>query len=519
MSKQAGVHADTGPTPVARLARAMQHQFPKGVACGAALIALGLAAPAQAQDGTAAPSNDPIIYLMQSLKARGVLTQQDYDAVIARMKPPAPAAVAAQTPVAPATAPSGTTQLASTSGTAPVAAQADASTSAPPLDKGPKVTGSLDHGLGLAVGDVRMTLHGSVNGYYVHNSGSPADAAHTVNGGVAQAGQTSSSIRSGFAPAYLVGNVATTQRGWDIGMTLGFYPGITSIASGAGSPQAFQSGGLDIRQVNLTLSRPGVGEFKIGRDTGLFGVDAELQDMVLLGVGIAPANPAPTNSTLGRIGAGYIYSDWIPQITYTTPNIRGFKASVGVFQPLQTVGRSEVNSTPGFQYRLTYNTKINAVSATLWSSAIIQKHDPTTGATGTPYTGKGIDFGAKLGYGPFALTGYYYTSKGLGIIGLFDLAVADNGNTRKGDGYYLQGTYKLGRFQFGGSYGGSSLNLAKDEPISDLVRHSYTSAGQIRYQLTDWVTLIGEYFHTESTAHNGNKASSDTISTGATLAF
>ncbi|WP_241127667.1 porin [Novosphingobium terrae] len=518
MSNKAGARTGTGQNPAARVRKAGQRGRPtEQTLYGLALIALSLAAPdrAQAQDTAAAPSNDPIIYLMQSLKARGVLTQQDYDAVIARMKPAAPASNAIAVQTTPAPSPSGTTQLASAAETVPVTAPA---TAAAP-DKGLKVTGSLDHGLGLAVGDVRLTLHGSVNGYYVHNSGSPADAAHTVNGGVAQAGQTSSSIRSGFAPAYLVGNVATTQRGWDIGMTLGFYPGITSIAAGAGSPQAFQTGGLDIRQVNLTLSRPGVGEFKIGRDTGLFGVDAELQDMVLLGVGIAPANPAPTNSTLGRIGAGYIYSDWIPQITYTTPNIKGFKASVGVFQPLETVGRSEVNSTPGFQYRLTYNTKINDLSATLWSSAIIQKHDPMTGAVGTPYTGKGIDMGAKLGYGPFALTGYYYTSQGLGIIGLFQLAVADNGNTRKGDGYYLQGTYKVGRFQFGGSYGGSSLGLAKDEPVSDLVKHTYTSAGQIRYQLTDWVTLIGEYFHTDSTAHNGNKASSDTISTGATLAF
>jgi hypothetical protein len=58
----------------------------------------------------------------------------------------------------------------------------------------------------------------------------------------------------------------------------------------------------------------------MGRDIGLFGKDAILDDMTLLGVGTALGNPAPSNTSLGRIGIGYIYTDWEPQITYTTAN-------------------------------------------------------------------------------------------------------------------------------------------------------------------------------------------------------
>jgi hypothetical protein len=76
----------------------------------------------------------------------------------------------------------------------------------------------------------------------------------------------------------------------------------------------------------------------MGRDIGLFGKDAILDDMTLLGVGSVGNNAAPGNTSLGRIGIGYIYTDWEPQITYTTPNFNGFSFSAGIFQPLDAVG-------------------------------------------------------------------------------------------------------------------------------------------------------------------------------------
>jgi len=43
------------------------------------------------------------------------------------------------------------------------------------------------------------------------------------------------------------------------------------------------------------------------------------------------------NTTLGRIGVGYIYADWIPQISYTSPKSGGFQYSAGLFQGMDIV--------------------------------------------------------------------------------------------------------------------------------------------------------------------------------------
>jgi len=43
--------------------------------------------------------------------------------------------------------------------------------------------------------------------------------------------------------------------------------------------------------------------------------------MTLLGVGANGSNAAPTNTSLGSIGYGYIYTDWLAQINYTTPDL------------------------------------------------------------------------------------------------------------------------------------------------------------------------------------------------------
>ena len=45
-----------------------------------------------------------------------------------------------------------------------------------------------------------------------------------------------------------------------------------------------------------------------------------------------------TTTTLGGIGTGYIYADWKGQVAYTTPNMNGFSATLGITQPWNAVG-------------------------------------------------------------------------------------------------------------------------------------------------------------------------------------
>jgi len=56
----------------------------------------------------------------------------------------------------------------------------------------------------------------------------------------------------------------TSQSGWDIGWTIGFYPGITSSATG----KSGIVGQIDARQNFLTFGTKAGGTVKVGRTSG-----------------------------------------------------------------------------------------------------------------------------------------------------------------------------------------------------------------------------------------------------------
>jgi hypothetical protein len=120
------------------------------------------------------------------------------------------------------------------------------------------------------------------------------------------------------------------------------------------------------------------------------------------------------------------------------------------------------------------------------------------------------------------LTGYYYDGSGVGttVLNLFDTDAA--GNKRDSHGYYAQALVNLGKLGIGASYGGSQLDYANAADAlanPTLLDKNSSYVGQMRYGLTSWVTLIGEYIHTKSEAHNGNRASADTVALGGILFF
>lgn len=379
-----------------------------------------------------------------------------------------------------------------------------------------------ESGVGFEMGGVTLKFSGSVNGFYVHDNPDAPSATTDVVGGLAAVGGNSSAVRNGLLPGFLKVDVTTTQGGWDVGAHFGLYPGINSVshvggANSAGTPQALATSGIDARQTYLTFGRKELGEFKIGRDIGLFGSEAILNDITLLSVGTSGGNVGPTNTSLGRIGIGYIYTDFQPQITYTTPKFSGFQASAGIFQPLVTIGFDEVNKTPGFQAKITYDMTAGGFGGHFWASGITQKHD---GIAGSPrYTGSGFDVGGKLTFGPASLLGYYYNGSGLGTTGLFILSTDALGRKRDSDGFYVQGTMSFGKLMLGASYGESHLDLTAGEVNPTLLDTNSSYVGHLRYGLTSWVTLVGEYVHTKAQAHGINKAQSDTLAAGAILFF
>jgi predicted porin len=406
-------------------------------------------------------------------------------------------------------------------------------------------------GIEVNAGDWKIDFSGNVNAFYV---GAACDNSATalVVGGLACTGDHASSVRNGLLPAALVFSATTRQDDFDIDVTVGFYPGINSSAAagvnGPGLPAALATPGIDARQIYFTFGDTSWGTLKMGRDIGLFGKDAILDDMTLLGVGSTGNNGAPSNTSLGRIGIGYIYTDWQPQLTYTTPSYSGFVGSAGIFQPLYAGGAAagavlpaqpadaiyRSHNLPQFQIGVSYTwgdpKATDTLSGKAWVDAVSQrakasKTDIAANQPGaaTQLTGTAVDGGVKLDVVGFEGVLYGYWGTGVGTTGLFVLPNSSLGERRKSDGGYIQGTYKINRLKLGLSYGLSELKTAADETAfearSDLVKRNSSEVFGAYYSLTKSVTLVGEYIHTRAEAWNGNSAKDNNIAIGGILFF
>ena len=177
----------------------------------------------------------------------------------------------------------------------------------------------------------------------------------------------------------------------------------------------------DNRRVFLTFGNESLGTFKFGRDIGLFGQNAILNDMSLLAVGGGAATNGAINTTLGGIGQGYIYTQFQPQMTYTAPAIGNLTLSGGVFQPIQgttAVGANGSRDT-GFQGLASYSL---GDTGKVWAALINQSRDTAPGQSDIA----GYEVGTALNFGALGLVGNYFSGEGLGtaLIGLGGADVA-----------------------------------------------------------------------------------------------
>jgi predicted porin len=369
-------------------------------------------------------------------------------------------------------------------------------------------------------------------------------SAATVDGGLTCVGTVSgsqvSNIGNGLLPAAFAFGVSTTQDGYDLAAHLGLFPGIATNDGGSPNLQAgtgngsantaLGSTGLDLRQVYMTFGNKEMGTFTLGRNIGLFGADVILNDMTLPGVGApgAAASAAPANTTLGGIGLGYIYTDWLAQIDYTTPDIQGFSATLGVFDPINSLSDAatvQPKKAPGFHAKVSDTVALAGGGKLYLSVAFLtQEQDYAAGATSYNYRGTGFDLFAKFDVQDLELIGYYYHGDGLGTTALFNLGAANLGasnlgQTRTSDGFLAQATYKLGQVKVGLNYGESKLDLASGETNPTLVAKNKKFTGGLYFSLTKNLTLLGEFSNVKSDAQNGGSNSANTVNVGAFLGF
>lgn len=380
-------------------------------------------------------------------------------------------------------------------------------------------------GIIIPAGDWTVDINGNVNAYYIHNS---SNDSNTIDGGLANTkgpnGAQSSAINTGLLPSWLGVSGKTRQNDLDIGFTISFQPG-------ASTNHALQGGGSnENRQAFLTFGDKSWGSIKVGKDLGVFGSDAILNDMTLLGVGSQGlvGTDGGTTTTLGRIGTGYLYADWHGQIAYSSPNWDGLDFTVAIEQPWQTLNTSASsgNATgnqkaPGFSGKVGY-TWGGDVSGKVWAEGWGQ--NVTLDTHGDSETASVFGIGAKVGFGDADLVGYYYDGSGVGTTDLLMDGFTSTGNKRDSKGGYIQGTYKLGATKLGLSWGESKLDNAGGDTVANggdttLVEKNEMWTAGVYHALTKSLNLVAEYSHVKAENQANDSNDSNIVSAGAILFF
>jgi len=271
----------------------------------------------------------------------------------------------------------------------------------------------------------------------------------------------------------------------------------------------------------MTFGDASWGTIKIGKDLGVFGSDAILSDMTLLGVGSQGVVGAAggTTTTLGRIGAGYIYADFNGQINYTTPNWNGFSVTAGIDQPITGTNVAGNQKAPAWVGVARYSFSANDVTGKVWAEAKGQKVDSAT--TGVSDTATMYGVGANLSAGGANLTGYWYSGEGAGTTAFLVQGYSATGKQRNSDGGYVQATYALPGVgtKLGVSWGISNLDLASGETNATLVKENEMWTVGAYHPLTKSVNLVAEYSNVTSKNQANAENQSNIVSAGAILFF
>src|SRR5205809_3029049 len=345
-----------------------------------------------------------------------------------------------------------------------------------------------------------FAFSGNVNAFWVFSK-------------VNNSGPANSSVRTGLLPAFATFEAKGKEAGMNLAVHFGFAPQIQNAGVHDNFGNGTQAGAqIDMRQVYLTVGGQW-GQILAGRELGLFGRQAILNDMTLFGVGAVGIGAGQTGgTTLGRIGYGYLYPNFDAQVTYSTKPGQA-QLSIGLFQPsvLGAVGaavtdpRSNAFSftkVPRLEAEFNYNQKSGKNAYSFWVGGLWQTTSNAASA-GQSASSFGGTAGVKAAMSELSVVVTGYIGKGLGTTLLFsggEVAgtAATSTELRSSDGGYVQLMYKVGpKTNLGASWGFSRLkNNNTAAPAGDgntAVRsnvYSYTAG--IYHQWTKSLKLVFE---------------------------
>ena len=385
-----------------------------------------------------------------------------------------------------------------------------------------------------------VSFDGAANAFVMQNSGTnaPTTSGGTAvtfdtTGGVVNATNTETSIVTGLLPnVWGMTLKAPTANGLDVSMRLGLYTHMN------GGENSLGNGQINIRETSGSVAGS-FGTVLVGRSLGIHQSNAILNDMLLFGVGAA-ASAGNSNTTLGRIGLGYLYTDFKPQVSWTLPGMGGFGAKIALFDPDDVVADTAAvsatdNSSPRVEAQITWNGDFfqTGLGVNLWVDGTYQSTERSTAeqgaadnaavnATASTRTAAmttaslddrdnvesaGVGFGTKLSYDAFSLVATGFYGHGLGIRGqratgaVSTGALDDFGKERKTYGGYIQGTFDFGQgTSVGYSYGGNYMKKnGRDMNTTGTMNSQTMHSGMVWHNVTDNFRLVAEGGFTEKT--------------------
>lgn len=339
----------------------------------------------------------------------------------------------------------------------------------------------------------KLDASGSMNAFYT--------TSKTDNGG------RQSQVENGLLPGFLKFTASTQHNGLDIKGVIGFWPGIASDSPANGSATAgVGKSTSDARTNFLSFGSASLGTVKMGRDVGLFQSNAILGDMTLIGVGGGAGLARNINTTLGGIGAGYVYTEFQPQITYTSPALGPLTVNIGAFDNKDVNATGSTGKKTGIQGLL----EVAIPGGKLWAGVVQQDFNLTRDAKAL-----GTELGGKADLGNLGLLASGFSGKGIGDAVLFSGGFDSAGEERKSSGYLVQATYKLGDLKLGVNAGESRTTGTALDGGGDLNRIKGKTVGAY-YSLAPGLTLVGEL---NQRRNDLSKVDTDTLSLGAILFF
>ncbi len=322
-----------------------------------------------------------------------------------------------------------------------------------------------------------FAMAGNVNIFAMYQKVSDGDATGSPGQLVGSAEAKGLYYGTGLLPAFATFTAKGKEGNTDLGVQFGFAP---EVQCGGNSHDCFGAN-IDMRQVFMTVGGSW-GTITAGKELGIYQRSNILNDQTLFGVG--GGGIAPGGTTLGRIGFGYVYPNFIPQFSYSSPAGKTTSFNIGLMGHRCRPAPTEL-TIPRLEAEVSFKAG-NNLSVFVGGTAQPGK-DPVADDNKTAVGAYG---GLTYKTGTFSIHGSGYYGKGISTTLMFNGNSQSGGELTKSYGYYGQLTFTPANSKatFAGSFGSSFL---ADDGTNFKTENSLVSGG-IYYQATKSLKIVGE---------------------------